>query len=33
VNWPEAIVTIAGMVCATSLIKSILRFIGGMRKY
>jgi hypothetical protein len=33
VNWPEAIVTIAGMICATSLIESILRFIGGMRQY
>jgi hypothetical protein len=32
-NCPEPSVTIAGMVRAASLIKTILRFIGGMRKY
>jgi hypothetical protein len=28
-NWPEAMVTIAGMICAVNLFKALLKFLAG----
>lgn len=28
-NWPEAMVAIAAMVCGVSLTKTVLRFLAG----
>lgn len=32
-NWPEAMVTIAGMVCFVHLIKTILKFAIGKNRF
>lgn len=32
-NWPEAMVAIAAMICGLNLLKAILRFVGGVKRF